>query len=190
MPAGCGGTRVDAKFRLGPGPIMVFVDDVQEHIDYPPMRRYIWDDLSQELIRSKAAQRIVPLESEDILRRTMPDFAKRGCRELGEMVGAEQVIWIEVHDFLAEEMIVDATNAAYLSVTVKALNVDEKTDRRKVRAWPDSPDGHYLTVGMTAAAASQAKTKDAIAKELSAKLAVQVSRLFHDHELLDFEHAP
>ena len=169
---------------------MVFIDDVHERIDYPPARRYIWDDLSQELVRTKAAQRIIPLGTEDTLRRTLPDFPKRGAREIGELAGAEQVIWIEVRDFLAEELIVDSSNAAYVSVTVKALNVLEKSDRRRVRAWPVSPEGHALTVAMTAAAAAQAKTKDAIAKELSAKLAVQIARLFHDHELLDFEHAP
>lgn len=186
---GCGGTKVDAKFRLGPGPIMVFVDDPHERIDYPPMRRYVWEDLSQELVRTQSTQRIIPLETEDILRRTMPDFAKRGCREIGELAGAEQVIWIEVRDYMAQELIVDSSNAAFLSVTIKALNVQEK-DRRRVRAWPVSPEGESLTVSMTGASTARAKSKDGIAKELSAKLAVQVARLFHDHELLDFEHSP
>lgn len=188
--SGCGGTRVDAKFRLGDGPIMVFVDDVHERIDYPPTRRYIWEDLSQELVRTKSALRITPIETEDILRRTLQDFGKRSCREIGELAGAEQVIWIEIRDFLAEEMIVDSSNAAYLAATVKVLNVLEKNDRRRVRQWPDSPEGEQINVTMTGAAATQSKTKDAIVKSLSAKLAVQVARLFHDHELFEFEHAP
>jgi len=186
----CGGQKVDAKFRLTAGPVMVFVDDVHERVDWPPARRYLWDDLSQELLRTQSATRVVPIETEESLRQTLPDFVKRSCREIGELAGAEQVVWIEVQDFLAEEDITNAANAAYFAVTVKVLNPMEKTDRRRVRLWPDSPEGHLLSAHMTGAAVVGAKTKDAIAKELTAKLAVNIARLFHDHELEDFEKSP
>ena len=166
---------------------MVFVDDVHERVDWPPARRYLWDDLSQELLRSKSATQIVPIETEESLRQTLPDFTKRSCREIGELAGAQQVLWIEVQDFLAEEDISDATNAAYFAVTVKVLNPAEKTDRNRVRVWPDSPEGQYLSARMTGASVVRAKTKDGIAKELTAKLAVNIARLFYDHELEDFE---
>ena len=182
----CGNEKVDAKFRLTAGSVMVFVDDMHERVDWPPARRYLWDDLSQELLRTESATKVVPIQTEESLRQTHPDFVKLSCREIGELAGAEQVVWIEVQDFLAEEDITDATNAAYFAVTVKVLNPTEKTDRRRVRVWPDSPEGHYLSANMTGAGVMGAKTKDAIAKELTAKLAVSISRLFHDHQLEDF----
>lgn len=186
----CAREKVEAKFRLTAGPVMVFVDDVHERVDWPPARRYLWEDVSQELLRTKSATKVVPIETEESLRQTLPDFVKRSCREIGELAGAEQVVWIEVQDFLAEEDITDATNAAYLAATVKVLNPLEKTDRRRVRLWPDSPEGQYVSVRMTGAAVVGAKTKDAISKELTAKLAVNVARLFHDHKLEDFEKSP
>ena len=67
------------------------------------------------------------------------------------------------------------------------LNPAEKTDRTRVRLWPDSPEGHYLSASMTGGAVLKAKTKDAISKELTAKLAVHIARLFHDHEIEDYE---
>jgi len=169
---------------------MVFVDDVHERVDWPPARRYLWEDVSQELLRTESATKVVPIESEESLRQTLPDFEKRSCREIGELAGAEQVVWIEVQDFLAEEDITDATNAAYFAVTVKVLNAKEKTDRHRVRVWPESPEGHYVSANMTGAGVVGAKTKDAISKFLTAKLAVSIARLFHDHQLEDFEHAP
>lgn len=186
----CGRERVDAKFHLTAGAVMVFVDDVHERVDWPPARRYLWEDVSQELLRTESATRVVPIESEESLRQTRPDFVKLTCREIGELAGAEQVVWIEVQDFLAEEDITDATNAAYFAVTVKVLNAQEKTDRHRVRAWPDSPEGHYVSANMTGAGVVEAKTKDGISKFLTAKLAVSIARLFHDHQLEDFEHAP
>jgi len=186
----CGGQKVDAKFHLTAGSVMVFVDDVHERVDWPPARRYLWDDVSQELLRTKSATRVVPIETEESLRQTHPDFVKLSCREIGELAGAEQVVWIEVQDFLAEEDITDATNAAYFAVTVKVLNPVEKKDRHRVRVWPDSPEGQYLSANITGAGVAMAKTKDGISKELTAKLAVNIARLFHDHRLEDFEHEP
>jgi hypothetical protein len=186
----CGNEKVDAKFRLTAGPVMVFVDDVHERVDWPPARRYLWDDVSQELLRTKSATKVVPIESEESLRQTHPDFVKLTCREIGELAGAEQVVWIEVQDFLAEEDITDATNAAYFAVTVKVLNPKEKSDRHRVRVWPDSPEGNYVSAKMTGSAVVRAKTKDGISKELTAKLAVNIARLFHDHQLEDFEKSP
>ena len=183
----CGKQKVEAKFRLTTGPVMVFVDDVNERVDWPPARRYLWEDVSQELVRTQSAKRVIPLETEESLRQTTPDFVKRSCREIGELAGAEQVVWIEVQDFLADEEITDATNAAYFAVTVRVLNPAEKTDRTRVRLWPDSPEGHYLSARMTGGAVLKAKTKDAISKELTAKLAVQIAGLFHDHKIEDYE---
>lgn len=185
----CGKHKVEAKFRLASGPVMVFVDDMNERVDWPPARRYLWEDVSQELIRTESAKKIIPLETEEALRQTTPDFVKHSCREIGERAGAEQVVWIEVQDFLADEEITDATNAAYWTVTVKVLNPSEKTARNRVRLWPDSPEGHYLSASMTGGAVLKAKTKDAISKELTANLAVNIARLFHDHEIDDYEKA-
>ncbi len=186
---GCS-TKVDAQFRLTQGPVMVFVDDVHERIDWPAARRYLWDDVTQELLRTGSATRIVPLATEDSLRQTLPDFSKKSCREIGELAGAQQVLWIEVRSFLADEMIVDASNAAHFAVTVKVVDAGQKQDRRRVRVWPETPEGRHVSASMTGAAVASAKNKDAIARELTAKLAVQIARLFHDHTLEDFEKPP
>jgi len=174
---------VKAKYKLSGGPVLIFLDDIGEHVDWPPAKQYLWSDLSEELLRNKAAEKIIPDETLQSLRRTMPDFEKRGALEIGEAAGAELVLWIETQDFLAEEQISDAQNAAYWSATVKVLNALEKKSRSKVRLWPESPEGEYINVSLTGAAVMREPTKDAISKLLSAKLAVEISRLFYDHTI-------
>src|SRR3990172_10551129 len=66
----CGGEKVDAKFQLTAGPVMVFVDDMHERVDWPPARRYLWEDVSQELLRTESANKVVPIETEESLRQT------------------------------------------------------------------------------------------------------------------------
>ena len=181
------GAKVEARFLLTEGPLMVFVDDVNERVDWPRARSYLCDDLSQELLRHRAATKIVPRATIDSLRQSMPDFDKRGARELGEMVGADQVVWIEMQDFLAEERIVDISMAAYWTVTVKVLNAREKESRSRVRLWPTSPAGHILSATLSGADVSRLKTRDAISKALSEKLVVDIAKLFYEYRKGDFD---
>ena len=103
------------------------------------------------------------------------------------MAGAEQIIWIEIRDFLAQEQIYDANHAAQFSVTVKVINVLEKDRRSRVRLWPTSPRGYQISVSLNGSEVMLAKTCPAIARELASRLAVEVAKLFYDHTLGDFE---
>jgi hypothetical protein len=178
---------VPAEFRLTEAPVMIFIDDVNERLDWPAAKRDLFDELSQELLRRKGAAKIVPLETVEQLQQSVPDFDKRGCREIGEMAGAAQVLWLEVRDFLASEDIFDADNAAYFAVTVKVVNVLETQQRSRVRLWPASPEGHLVVARMAGSEVSIAKTRGQIAKELSQRLAADVARLFYDHRAPEFE---
>jgi len=184
------GMMKEAQFTLTNGPVMIFVDDYHERIDWPQTTQYLFDDLAQELLKNKAAKKIIPLKTVEQLRQSVPDFEKRGCREIGELAGAEQVVWIEVKDFLADEQVFDANNAAYLMVSVRVLNSLEKKKRMRVRLWPTNPDGHSLSVIMSGSEVAIAKSKNEIAKELANRMAVEVAKLFYDHRAGDFDREP
>ncbi|MGB2988154.1 MAG: hypothetical protein WBE26_19980 [Phycisphaerae bacterium] len=181
------GEKVEAKFRLTEGPIMILIDDVSQRPDGAMATRYLFDELAQELLRHEAATKIIPQETLVHLRQSMPNFEKRGCREMGLQAGARQVLWVEVQDLFAQEQIHDATTAAYFNVTVKVINVLEEKRRSRVRLWPTSPGGHPVAVSMTGSEVGLAKTKDAISKEIAGRLAVEIAKLFYDHRLGDFE---
>jgi hypothetical protein len=203
LPAGCSetgallyflgagrGRKVEAQYRLGDGPIAILIDDIEARVDYPPTFGFLFDELAQELLRNKAATKIVPRQTVDQLRQSLPDFEKRGAREVGELAGADQVLWIEVQDFLAEEQVADALSAAYMNVSVKVLNAREKQNRSRVRLWPLNPKGQPVGVTLTASEVQVEKTKKAISQELATRLAVQIARLFYEHRLDDLERRP
>jgi hypothetical protein len=181
------GQKVEAQFRLTKEPVLILIDDAAMRIDWPSARIYLFDALAEELLDHKAAARIVPRQTVDGLRQSVDNFEKRGCREIGEMAGARQVLWVEVQDFLAEEEVTEADVAAYFSVSVKVINVLEKERRTRVRLWPPSPQGELVSVSMTGSEVSIAKTKDAISRDLAGRLAVEIAKFFYDHRLGDFE---
>ena len=181
------GKKVPAQFTLTESPVMILIDDPGHRMDSPQPMRLLFDELSQALLKNKAAKRIVPLTTIEHLQQSESDFAKLSAREIGERGGAEQVLWVEVRDYFGSEEIVDANVAAFFSVTVKVLNVQEKDRRSRVRLWPTSPDGHQVSVTLTGSEVSIQKTPTAIAKELSTRLATSIAKLFYEHRLEDFE---
>lgn len=190
--SGCSlnGPQVKAQYRLGPGPVLVLVDDVSDRVDWPPAKAYLVDDVSAELIQQKAAAKVVPRQTLDGIRQNEADFERRGCREIGELAGAEQVLWLQVQEFLADEQIPDAITAAYFGVTVKVISVAEKEDRSRVRLWPASPEGQLVSVTLSGSDVVRAKTKDAISRELTRKLASDIAKFFYDHRAGTFEAVP
>lgn len=95
--------KVEARFRLTKNPILILVDDPRERVDWPVFSRLLTDDLAQELLRNEAAAKIVPIQTLQSIQQTETRYAERGAREIGELAGAEQVLWIEVQDFLVQE---------------------------------------------------------------------------------------
>lgn len=179
--------RVDAEYTLTTGPLLVLLDDPAERVTWPPARRYIVDDLQQALLRHKAAGNIIPQQMVHHLRQTEKDFDRRGCREIGELAGAEQVLWIQIDDFLAEEDFIDPANAAFLAASVRVINALEKENRSRVRVWPQSPEGSRVQVTLRGSKVAELKTKDSLARELSSRFAEKVAKLFYSHRTDDFQ---
>lgn len=177
--------KVPAQFQLSEGRLLVLIDDVNELVDWPPAQAYLFDQLTQDLIRHGAAKKIIPGETIDGRRRTMPDFNKLSCREVGELLGADQVLWIETKDFLAEEDFADTGASALWNVVVRVIDPNQKDSREKVRLWPESPAGHMVSAELSAAETLRLKSKDAIAKALVSKLAARITLLFFEHRLDD-----
>jgi hypothetical protein len=178
---------VKAQFTLTQGRLMVLIDDVHERIDWPQARSYLFDELTQALLRNKAAGKIIPLETVEALRRSMPEFNKLSAREIGELADADQVLWVETTEFFAEENFIDAGDAAYWTATVKVLNPREKEAKTQVRLWPVSPAGHLVRVRMTGANVAQKKTTDKISKELAVLMGDKIAKLFYEYRPDDFE---
>lgn len=178
---------VKAKFTLTKGPILVLVDDVSGRIDWPPAQKYLIDTLSQELIKQDGADKIIPRRTVQNLRRSRSDFDKLSCREIGELVGAEQVLWLEVQSYFGDSEFFEPTNAAWFAVTIKVIDPTQKKDRSKVRLWPASPRGKYISISLNGSEVAMAKTKDGIAKALAQRLAERLAKLFCDYRPGDFE---
>ncbi|MCP4592977.1 MAG: hypothetical protein GY842_19755 [bacterium] len=178
---------IEAEYTLAPGSLLILVDDLDERLTWGPARDRIAEELSKELLEHEAAEKIITPESVKRYRRTHPDFDELKCNQVGRLLGADQVLWLEVKAFYAEEEIHDTTHAASLSVTIRVIDPNERKDRHKVRLWPVNREGKPVAVQLTSNKVTSLRTKDAIAGELARQLAKDIAKLFYDHSFQDDE---
>lgn len=184
------GQLIKAEFTLTREPVLVLVDDHAERVTYIPSKTHLAESVADELLRNQAAKKVIPEESLAHLRQSDPEFVRRGCREIGERLGAEQVIWLEIQDYLVSEQIQDALTAAQCTVSVKVINVLEKENRLRVRVYPTTPEGRLVSASMSGSELVPLKTRERISQELMKRLGVSIAKLFYEYRLGDFEKTP
>lgn len=184
------GARIKAKVTLTKEPILVLVDDPAERVDWPIAKRLLEDDVAQALLKNKAAAKIVPPETLQRLRQSNPDIDERGCREVGRLAGAREVLWLEVQDFYIADNIEQLQEAAYFVVSVRVIDTQE-SDRARVRRWPESSRGEMVVATRSASQVAKVQSdKNKVAKDLTVDLADKIAKLFYDHRAEDFEKSP
>jgi len=181
------GKLIKAKFQFAEGPVLIFVDDFTNRVDIPSAKSDLTDQLAQELLRHESAKKIIPYATLQRIQQSDPSFPKLSCREIGERVGAEQVLWVRVENYVVMEEVYESSSAAHITTTIKVIDAKEKKDRRKVRLWPGSIEGFPVTASLTGSDVLRLKTRPAISKELTGKLAEDIAKLFYEHRLKEFE---
>jgi hypothetical protein len=179
--------EIEAKFKLGEGPVVVLVDDFQELCFWPETPGVLATKTTEELDNKDAAKILISPTKVRQLRQTAPDFDEWGAREIGRKLDADQVLWLQITDFDAAEDAHEVHNAARITVTLKVINALEETDRNKVRLWPPERDGRIVDVEIGAGAVTRAKNRAGIVDALCEKLAEKVVKNFYDRLMEDFE---
>ncbi|MHC4236012.1 MAG: hypothetical protein ACYSUQ_12925 [Planctomycetota bacterium] len=182
------GRKGEAEFKLTrEGPVVILVDDFEQQIDSPRTRTVLANRLARELGDNQAVKEVVPQERLENQRRRNANFEEISCREVGEMLGAHQVLHMTVREYYAPRDVEETSAAARMTVAVKVLNALEKENKAKVRLWPTQREGRIVSAELNANEVVRAKTPDAVSKLLAAKLAEQVAKLFYEYPLDDFE---
>ncbi len=179
---------VEAEHEFDEGEVVaVLVDDPFDSCFWSEVPQVLTESMVAELDETEAATNLVAPSKVMRLRQLTPDFEERGAREVGKLLEADKVLWMEIQSFYASEDPEDATRAARLSLSVKIINANEDKDRTKVRLWPESPAGYPYEIELGAGAVARAKTRKGVVKALSEEVADRVVKKFYDHKMEDFE---
>lgn len=178
---------VKAEFKFSDGPVAIVVDDFQEHCHWPEAKDALAKHIAKELKEHNVVRKLIPQSKTRRLRQTRSNYDELPTREIGELLGAQHVLAIQVEVFRASLDPFEASGAAHMTVTAKVINVLEKKNRSKVRVWPKSPAGKPHFAELSASEVTTEKKRAAILNALTAKLAKKIVRNFYDRKMEDFE---
>ncbi len=173
-------SRVAAEFTLADGPLLILVDDDLELFTWPPARDLLIDEIAKHLREAKAVNRVFPSQKVNALRRADPKFNERSISELGKDLGAKQVLWLQVHEFVATTNFDTVSEAARCMMRIKVFDPHAK-NKAEMRLWPTSREGWILTVSKSARDLTEYERNEDIARMLITKAAEDAAKLFYDH---------
>jgi hypothetical protein len=172
--------KVQAEFTLTTGRLLTLVDDDREFLTWPSARDVLVDDIARNLKDSKVRTQVLDSNELRALRQADKDYDTRSITDLAEKAGADQVLWIQIVDFHASGAIEETRGASRCTVRVKVFDPRAPT-RARMRLWPETRDGHFLTVTEDASVLHLQQTDEQIARALIEKLAADIARLFYEH---------
>ncbi|MFQ5425196.1 MAG: hypothetical protein ACE5F9_14620 [Phycisphaerae bacterium] len=177
-----GGNWIEPEYKLTDGPLLILVDDLNNQISEPGPVRKLHKTLSDIFLEYDVNKRVIPLDSWKELRQSDKDYDKLAVRQIGEKLGAEQILYLDVVRFtLYGEPGADIFKGQF-TVRVKVLSTRQQRD---VRLWPRQESGKRVVVSMPPEPNDGDRSASVVAKELSEKLGHEVAKLFYGHRELD-----
>lgn len=177
-----GGDKIPAEYSLTKGPLLVLIDAA----DSAPIETYavrqMHKTISDAFLESGANHRVVPFENWQALQQSAKDYNRLTIREIGEKLGADQVLYIRVERFVLEDEPNSPLFKGECVVRVKVLSTEAKHD---VRLWPREEKGKRMSAGTDPIAKDGGKSAGDIAKELATKTGDSVAKLFYEYRELE-----
>jgi hypothetical protein len=172
-----GGDWIKPEFELTKEPLLILVDDRSGQVTEPKALREVHQTLSENFLEFKVNKRVIPFQELQNLQADR-NFARMTVRQIGEKLGAAQVLYIDVERFTLHSEPGAPIFKGEFVVRVKVLSTDRKKD---VRLWPEEESGRRVDVTTPAAPTDTDKGPSDVAAELGIKLGQEVARLFYGY---------
>ncbi len=192
---GCGGTagawlwwltnperKVEAEYKIGPGRLLILVDDDKGRLPNPTMRPLLRTALVKQFEEHKVCKEFVPVEAIVRLRQRDSQFARRGAREIGRRLDADIVLQLNVRTFTLHHNTVKPAYKGQFMVTVKVLDA-HATSPEDVRLWPQSTEGKTVEVETELHTGKGSSYDDQLTRRLCDEMAEKIAKLFYEHKV-------
>ena len=177
-----GGETIEPEFKFTQGPLLIFIDDIDTLVTEPRSIRELHATLAENFLYFKINHRIIPFEEWQRLKQSDPDYDDLKIRQIGDKLGAEQILYMRVTRFALQSDPGSDVFHGEFAVNVKVLSTEQKRD---IRLWPQQESGKKVTAGTKPEPTDGDRTSSDVARELSMKLGQEVAKLFYEHKSLD-----
>ena len=158
--------------------VLVFVDDIRHPLTYEAVKMDLAQRVGRLLAQHKMAQEVIPPDKLLDLASSMQNFNQVPIPDVGQKLGADLVLYIEIDRFSLRE---SNDSPLWLGRFVTRVKI---VDSKVGRIWPeDRPNGYPVPPVDTPATANFNESFGAVlATKLAEDMAVRVVNLFREHE--------
>ncbi|MCZ6683248.1 MAG: hypothetical protein O7B26_08690 [Planctomycetota bacterium] len=184
VAAATGGEWVEANYRIGEGPLLILIDDLDGLVTEPRAVKETHETISEIFYDFKINRLVIPLAEWQTLRQTDKKYDSLSVRQIGEKLGAEQVLYIKVVRFtLSDEPGADIYKGHFV-VRIKVLSTRPERD---VRLWPPETEraGHKVEATTATEPIDGDRSAFEVARELSIRLGQAVAKNFYGYRELE-----
>lgn len=177
-----GGDWIEAEFTLTKEPLLILIDDRNTVVTEPKAVRELHKTISENFLTLKVNHMVVPFDEWQRLAQSDKKYAKYSARQIGEKLGAEQVLYITVDRFTLHSEPGAPVFKGEFTVRIKVLSTNREKD---IRLWPTEESGKRISVTTAAIPTDSEKTSGDIATELGIRLGKDIAKLFFGHRELE-----
>ena len=176
------GDWIEPQFTLTKAPLLILIDDRNSLVTEPIAMRELHKTISENFLAFKVNEMVVPFDEWRRLAQNDRSYHKYSIRQIGEKLGAEQVLYINVERFTIHSEVGAPIFKGEFTVRVKVLSTDRKKD---IRLWPSEEAGKRMSSNTPATSADSEISANKVATELAVKLGKDISKMFYGHRELE-----
>lgn len=172
--------QVPAQFTLTRGPLAIFVDDPDGLLSVPEASTALIEELANLFARNNINHQVVPAERVARLIYSRPATNSWSIRKVGEELGAQQVLYIQVRQFRLRQQPRDPIFQGQWTVAIKVISTERK---HNVRLWPKRPEGQQVKVTTPMHPPQGSGYEVKLARRMAKMLARKIAFYFYKHPL-------
>jgi len=173
-----GGNLIEAEYDMPEGPLLILFDDRGGRVDQPKAIREAHRKISDLFAEKDVNTKVIDFPQTQRFKQQEEDYDKLTIREIGEKLGADNVLYIAVEKFTLNQEPGAPIFQGLFEVRCKVVSTDRERD---VREWPSSPAGKRVTVQTDPTTDDGDVSPGQVADELGDKLGEKVAKLFFDY---------
>lgn len=175
-----GPPKEPARYELPRRKTVVYVDDQANRMTRAALRVAVGEEVGTALLQQALVPEVVSTKDAVAYARKVDTSDKQvSIRKIGEAVGAEQVVYVNIEDYRISAD--GATPRPAAVVSVKVIDVGSGA-----RLWPDGTDAgerlivrtREMSTDLYSSSAGRRKVEDELAKQVGEDIA----KLFYEHE--------
>ena len=173
-----GGDVISPEFTMTKKPLLILFDDRNETVTHPRAIRRAHKEISDRFIQYVVNKIVIPFNDWQRLQQAERKYDKMSIREIGERLGADQVLYVRVSRFTVKAEAGAPLFKGEFMARVKVLSTDRTEE---VRLWPRDPAGRRIAVTTPPTSMGGEKSSGDFADELGTKMGKAIAELFYEH---------